>query len=168
MQVNVIRDTLANLTAQNAVLAENEISIETDFEGLIDISLGRIKVGNGIYNWKDLTYLVPAIPLDLSRQVDGLPASSSVILRFVAARSFTLSASGHQGYAATAATAQADFTVKVNAVLKSTLRFGAGGTISTIIGGTAAAVAIGDIVTITSPVQDVTLADLTFTLRGTS
>lgn len=109
-----------------------------------------------------------SIPYDLSCQFVGVPAASAVGLRFPAVRAFTLAASGQQGIAGTAATAQADFVVAVNGVTKATLRFAAAGTTASVVGGTAATIASGDIITITAPAgADATLADIGFTLTGT-
>lgn len=107
------------------------------------------------------------VPYDLSCQYIGVPGASAVGLRFVAVRAFTLSASGQQGTAGTAATAQADFLVAVNGVTRATLRFAAAGTTITIVGGTATTIAAGDIILITAPASpDATLADVGFTLTG--
>ncbi len=107
------------------------------------------------------------VPYDLYCQVAGKPASSLVMLRFIAVRAFTLSASGQRGTAAIAAAAQTDFIVAVNGVTKATLRFATSGTTITVVGGTAATIAAGNIITITAPAgQDASLADIGFTLAG--
>lgn len=114
-----------------------------------------------------LTYTGAGTPYDLSTQIVGVPDASAVALRFIAVRAFTLSASGQRGTAGIAATAQADFLVAVNGVTKATLRFAALGTTITVVGGTAATIAAGDIVTITAPASpDATLANIGFTLTG--
>ncbi len=114
---------------------------------------------------------VPAttsVPYDLSCQIVGKPGVSAVMLRFIADRAFTLAASGQKGTAAVAATAQADFIVAVNGTTKATLRFAGAGTTITVVGGTSATIASGDIITITAPgSQDATLSDIGFTLAGT-
>lgn len=107
------------------------------------------------------------VPYDLACQITGAPASSAVVLRFIAPRAFTLSASGQRGTAGTAATAQTDFIVAVNGTPKATLRFAAAGVTITVVGGTAATIAAGDIITITAPGSaDATLADVGLTLAG--
>lgn len=109
-----------------------------------------------------------SIPYDLAAQVVGAPGSSAVVLRFIAVRAFTLLAAGQRGTAGTAATAQTDFIVAVNGVTKATLRFAAAGVTISVVGGTAATIAAGDIITITAPASaDGTLADIGFTLTGT-
>ncbi len=108
------------------------------------------------------------VPYDLACQFVGVPAASAVGLRFPAVRAFTLSASGQKGTAGTAATAQADFLVKVNGTLKATLRFAASGTTISVVGGTSATIAAADVITITAPASpDGTLADIGLTLTGT-
>lgn len=144
------------------------------FEACVESDTGDVKV-----NWSSvptafnsLGYLNPSgpssIPYDLACQFIGVPASSAVGLRFVAVRAFTLKASGQKGTAGTAATAQADFIVAVNGTTKATLRFAASGSTITVVGGVAAVIAAGDIITITAPASaDGTLADIGFTLTGT-
>lgn len=108
-----------------------------------------------------------SVPYDLACQVVGAPTASAVVLRFIAIRAFTLSASGQRATAGTGATAQTDFIVAVNGVTKATLRFAIAGVTITVVGGTAATIAAGDIITITSPASpDATLADIGFTLTG--
>lgn len=108
------------------------------------------------------------LPYDLSCQFVGVPTAAAVGLRFPAVRAFTLASSGQKGTAGTAATAQSDFLVKVNGTLKATLRFAAAGTTCTVVGGTAATIAAGDVITIEGPASpDATLADIGFTLTGT-
>jgi len=115
-----------------------------------------------------LSYTGAGVPYDLACAVVGVPDASAVVLRFVAVRAFTLSASGQRGTAGVAATAQADFIVSVNATTKATLRFAAAGTTITVVGGTAATIAAGDIILITAPASpDATLADIGFSLTGT-
>lgn len=118
-----------------------------------------------------ITFLVDGQEIDaydLASQVTGAPDANAVVLRFVVSRPFTLSASGHQAVAGTAATAETDFLVKVNGTTKATLRFAADGDAATIIGGTAADVVAGDVVTVIAPASpDDTLADIGFTLKGT-
>lgn len=114
------------------------------------------------------TISITSVPYDLACQVVGIPSASAVVLRFIAVRAFTLAASGQRGTAGVAATAQTDFIVAVNAVTKATLRFAAAGVTISVVGGTAATIAAGDIITITAPGSpDATLADIGFTLTGT-
>lgn len=114
-----------------------------------------------------LSYTGAGLPYDLACQVVGVPDASAVVLRFIAVRAFTLSASGQRGTAGVAATAQTDFIVAVNGVTKATLRFAASGVTISVVGGTAATIAAGDIITITAPGSaDATLANIGFTLTG--
>lgn len=111
---------------------------------------------------------ITSVPYDLACQVDGAPANSAVVMRFKSPRAFTLAASGQQGVAQVAATAQADFIVAVGGVTKATLRFAAAGTVPSVVSGTVTTIAAGNIITITAPASaDATLADIVFTLPGT-
>lgn len=59
------RGTAARWTVQNPVLANGEPGFETD--------TGRLKVGDGIRQWAELDYFVPADPesASLSEHVDS-------------------------------------------------------------------------------------------------
>ncbi len=106
------------------------------------------------------------IPYDIAFEYSGLPEAGE-LRQHIAARPFTLSASGQQAEALAGATAEADFLVKVNGVLKATLRFAAAGVSASIVGGTQTSVAAGDVVSVTAPAsQDATLADIAITLKG--
>lgn len=107
------------------------------------------------------------MPYDLSSQIDGVPTSSLKILHYVAIRSMTLSASGHQCFSVIAATAQTDFVIAIDGVSKGTLRFAAAGNTCTIVSGASDTITSGERVTITAPASaDATLADITFTLSA--
>lgn len=160
--IKILRDTAAGHAHNNFVLEPDQIALETD--------TGKVKIGDGVTNYVNLAYLNPtglAAPYDLAAQVTGKPDSAAVVLKFVAVRAFTLLAAGHKASAGTGANAQADFILAVNGTTKATLRFAASGTTITIVGGTAAAIAIGDVITITAPTQDSALADIGFSLAGT-
>lgn len=165
--LKIIRGTHAELAQENRILDEHEMAVETDFEGTVRVDDNVMKIGDGVTHYNSLPQFNARAPYDLARQVDGKPASGAVILRIVARLPFTLSATAHQGFAATGATAQTDFTIAVNGVSKGVLRFAASGTVASVVGGTEASVAIGDVITLTAPSQDSTLADVTFTLAGT-
>lgn len=160
--------TAAEWTAQNPTLEIGQAGIEIDYEGQTQVGSARIKFGDGITQWDDLDYLDRTdIPMDLVRQVDGQPGSTATILRYVAARSTRFEGSGHRGYAATVATANADFDVRINGVSKGTLRFAAGTTDMVLVNATETAMAVGGKLEIIAPIQDATLANLSVTLKMT-
>jgi hypothetical protein len=106
----------------------------------------------------------------LAGALGGVPPPAVTVGLYVAALPFTLPANlvGSQAVAKTAATAQADFSVKVNGVAKGTIRWGAAATVATFVWAAAVALAAGDRLEILAPAAaDGTLADLTWTLRGT-
>jgi hypothetical protein len=167
MNLFIVRKTAAEFTAENPVLPENHLAAETDFEGTTRVDTGKVKLGDGVRHYADLPYFNQSAPYDLSRQITGKPASSALVLHFVAVRAFTLAATGHAAVAVEAATAQTTFTIAVNGGTVGELVFAAAGNTATVVGGVQTPVEAGDTVTITSPSQDATLEDITFTLFGT-
>ncbi len=53
-KILVRRDTAANWTSANPVLANGEMGFETD--------TNKLKIGNGTKAWKDLAYFSPDVP----------------------------------------------------------------------------------------------------------
>lgn len=106
---------------------------------------------------------------DIAWSIEAAPTASQVVLRFVAVRAVALPASltGSVGKAGTAATAQTDFDVQVNAVSKGTVRFAAAGTTASFIFASLVTLASGDVVTVTAPgTPDATLAKIAVTFAG--
>jgi hypothetical protein len=104
----------------------------------------------------------------LAGAVTGVPPAGVAVGLYVSALAFSLPAnlSGSQAVAKTAATAQTDFTLSVNGTAQGTMRWAAGATVATFL-SSAVALAIGDRVEITAPgTADATLADVSWTLRG--
>lgn len=110
-----------------------------------------------------------AAAYDLSAQSNGDLTASQVILTFVAARAFTLPVTGSTCSSDIAATAQADFLIKVNGTTKGTLRFAAAGTTCSIVSPTSTSISAGDVVKIIAPSSvDATLANIAITLKGSN
>lgn len=100
----------------------------------------------------------------------GIPPASVSVGLYVAALAFTLPANlvGSQALAKTAASAQTDLDVQVNGTSKGKLRWGAGATVGSFVWAASVTIVVGDRIEIIAPaVADGTLADLTWTLRGT-
>lgn len=125
--------------------------------------------GAGLY-WYDGTYWRPfggSHPVGC--YVGGAPTTSEVVMRFVATDRFLLPASltGSKGDAATAATAQTDFTVKKGATSIGTVRFAASATTATFIAASETQFTAGDVLSIVAPgTPDATLAGISITLQG--
>ena len=168
----IIRDTAANFAFNNPTLLLNQIAVETDVRNGVEYDTGKAKLGDDVHTYAQLPYWNPsgaifitAVPYDLAAYYAGAPTASVVILQFVANRAYEMG-TAHRGYAAIAATAQTDFVLAVNGVAKATLRFAAAAQTITVIGA-GAAIAAGDIVTVTAPASpDATLADVSFTIAG--
>src|SRR5215471_1037943 len=105
----------------------------------------------------------------LAGSIIGIPGSAISAGSYVAALGFVLPANlnGSQGVAKAAATAQTDYTIKVNGVTKGTMRWAAGATVATFVWTAAVTVQSGDRVEIISPATpDATHSDPTWTLKG--
>lgn len=103
------------------------------------------------------------IPYDVAGQVVDKPDASAIVLRFVAARAFTIASSGHQAIADVASAGTAVFDIKLNAGSIGSITFTASTTGVTSV--TQTTVSIGDVITVIAPgSQDGTLADIGFTL----
>lgn len=100
----------------------------------------------------------------------GAPGSSAIVFEFVADKAYSYAAalSGSRTQAKTAATAQADFDVRVNGGSIGTIRWAAAGTVASYVGISAGSLAVGDLVEVVSPASpDATLANLFFNLTLT-
>lgn len=109
-------------------------------------------------------------PYDIGAQIATAPTASLVMLRykFPRAVAFPSGLTNSQGTAGTAATAQTDFDIQINAVSVGTMRFAASGTSATFIMASPQTVAAGDILTVIAPGSpDATLAGVSFVLAGT-
>lgn len=107
-------------------------------------------------------------PFDISLFVNGKPAASAKLLRFNVLRSFVWQASltGTVVNAGVAATASTVFTIKLNGSSIGTLTFAASGTTATISFAADVFFVPGDVITLESPAQDATLADVAFNFFG--
>lgn len=108
-------------------------------------------------------------PYDIGTFCSGKPAVSERLLRFNYVRAVTLAASlsGSRVTARVAASAQADFDVKVNGSSIGTIRFAAAGTVATFVSFAGTSIAVNDILEIVAPAsQDATLEDISFTIAG--
>jgi hypothetical protein len=107
----------------------------------------------------------------LSGAVAAKPAASARVFHHLAGVAFTLPASltGSAALAKTAATTQADFDIKLAGLSVGTIRWAAAGTVASFIFAVPVAVAAGDEIEITAPATaDATLADITWTIKGTA
>lgn len=98
------------------------------------------------------------------------PGASAVMGRFVATEAVTFPASltGSQGYADTAPTASAAFTVRKNGTNVGTITFAAATKTATFTAASAITLAAGDRLDVIAPASaDATMADVSITLKGT-
>jgi hypothetical protein len=106
----------------------------------------------------------------LAGAVSGSPPASVSLGYYVAALGFTLplNLAGSQAVAKTAATAQTDVAILVNGVSKGSIRWAAAATVASFVFSAAVTVLTGDRIELVAPATaDATLADFTWTLRGT-
>jgi hypothetical protein len=99
------------------------------------------------------------------------PAGGARIFHHLAGLAFTLPAAltGSAAKAKVAATAQADFDLQVGGVSVGTMRWAAASTVASFISASGATVAAGDEIEILAPATpDASLADLTWTIKGTA
>jgi hypothetical protein len=106
----------------------------------------------------------------ISGALGGVPPASLSAGLYVAALAFTLPANltGSQGFAKTAPTAATSFDLQINGTSRGSMTWAAGGTAATFTFASSVTMAVGDHLEIVAPATpDATLADLTWTLRGT-
>lgn len=106
-------------------------------------------------------------PADVGVFIAGSPEDGEVVARYVPARTFYVSTTGHRASAANAATAETVFSVAKNGVSIGTITFAAAATTGTA-SITATTFAAGDVLTIEGPGSaDASLADISITLAAT-
>lgn len=109
-----------------------------------------------------------SIAEDVSGEVGGVPATSTVLIRRVFTRSveFPAGLPFSQGYAGTAPNAETDFDIQRNGVSIGTMRFANGANTATFIAASDTTFSAGDRLEVISPANLNTLANLTYTLVG--
>ncbi len=109
------------------------------------------------------------LPADISGYKAGLPAADEVILRVPVARRIRLKTdlAGSHASAEAAATATADFDIRVDGVSSATMRFAAAATSATFIAASETVLEPGQVLSVVAPsTPDATLAGIGFTLAG--
>lgn len=108
-------------------------------------------------------------PADISGYKAGQPAADEVIVRIPIARRIRLKVdlAGSHASAEAAATASADFDIRVDGVSSATMRFAAAATSATFIAASEAVLEPGQVLSVVAPsTPDATLAGIGFTLAG--
>lgn len=109
-------------------------------------------------------------PADISGYKAGQPAANEVIARVPVARRTRLKIdlAGSHASAEAAATASADFDIRVDGVSSATMRFAAAATSGTFIAASETVLEPGQVLSLVAPsTPDATLAGIGFTLAGT-
>ncbi|RAZ83818.1 hypothetical protein [Cereibacter johrii] len=109
-------------------------------------------------------------PADISGYKAGQPAADEVIARVPVARRTRLKIglAGSHASAEAAATASADFDIRVDGVSSATMRFAAAATSATFIAASETVLEPGQVLSVVAPsTPDATLAGIGFTLAGT-
>jgi hypothetical protein len=107
----------------------------------------------------------------LSGAAAGTPANGARVFHHLAGLAFTLPAglAGSAALAKTAATAETDFDILIAGVSAGTMRWAASATAATFVFASATDVTAGQEIEITAPATaDATLADITWTIKGTA
>jgi hypothetical protein len=126
---------------------------------------------NGLIALTGTTAAVQAKSYLLSGAVAAKPAGGARVFHHLAGLAFTLPAglTGSAAIAKTAATAQTDFDLQIGGVSAGTMRWAAAGTTASFIFAAPVDVAAGDEIEILAPATpDASLADLTWTIKGTA
>ena len=108
-------------------------------------------------------------PADVSGYKAGQPAADEVVERVPIARRTRLKIdlAGSHASAEAAATASADFDIRVDGVSSATMRFAAAATSATFIAASEAVLEPGQVLSVVAPsTPDATLAGIGFTLAG--
>lgn len=109
-------------------------------------------------------------PVGFGGWIAGTPAASEIVFSMYAVFPFELAVdfAGAGAESDIAATATTDFDVQKNGVSIGTMSFAAAGTAATYTAASGATFAIGDIMRLVAPATpDATLADISFTFKGT-
>ena len=109
------------------------------------------------------------LPADISGYKAGQPAADEVIARVPVVRRIRLKIdlAGSHASAETAATASADFDIRVDGVSSATMRFAAAATSATFIAASETVLEPGQVLSVVAPsTPDATLAGIGFTLAG--
>jgi hypothetical protein len=126
---------------------------------------------NGLIALTGTTAAAAAKTYLLSGAAAGAPTANARIFHHLAGVAFTLPAglTGSAGKAKVAATAQTDFAIQIDGASVGTMRFAADATTASFISASGASVAAGDEIEILAPATpDSSLADITWTLKGTA
>jgi hypothetical protein len=105
---------------------------------------------------------------DVACTISSRPATGAVVIRYPFPRSvqFPEGLTGSQGVCVTAATSDAEFSLKKNGVEFGTMTFATGQTTATFAAASATTFNTGDVLTVVAPTQDATLSDIGFGLAG--
>ncbi len=152
--------------------ADSKVGTKTGNNDNLATATGVLTSGNPA-TWDANGNLVgaTAAPYDIAAGLPGLPGAGALVLIFTAVRAVALPAnfSGSTGSVGANPTATAAYDVLKNGASIGTISISTGGAFTfTTTSGTAKSLASGDRLTVTAPgSQDVTLADVSFTLAGT-
>ncbi len=153
------RGTAAEWASNNPVLASGEVGYETD--------TNKLKVGTGSLAWNSLNYITsaPVTSYDLSGEYTGTPTAGATIMKFVAARPFTMAGTAQFVCTSNVGSTAAVFTVNVNGSPKGTVSI-EGGTTAGSGSITSTLLSAGQVVTVvaTTPAS---VIDISYTIPGT-
>ncbi|MGD9507720.1 MAG: hypothetical protein AB7I59_02240 [Geminicoccaceae bacterium] len=139
-------------------------------DDLADVDTATAPPGSGDgLRWSGTAWVPAARGLDVGVFVPDRPTAGALVFKLVVVRAFTLPAglTGSRGHASAAATAQADFDLRMNGSSIGSASFAAGSVTASFALASATSLAEGDRLELAAPSpQDATLADLTILLKG--
>lgn len=132
---------------------------------------GKALIAHNFEDMAAISSYVGSAPYDVGFYANGLPGDAATVMKFTAARAFTLADNfaGSVGHVTVNPSLSAAFDVKKNGGSIGTITVSTLGVVSfSTVGATPETFAIGDRIEVTAPTpQDATLADVSISFAGT-
>lgn len=150
VRIQLRRDTAANWTSADPILADGEMGLETD--------TGLVKIGDGTTAWTSLGYAIATY--DLTLGFVGVPAASALDWALAPRVAVISAADPGSAYARTLPSAAWSFDIQVNGVSVGSVSISAAGVVNWTVGSDIT-LAAGDRLELVAPAApDSTGADI--------